>query len=579
LDKIVALKVLPADHVDESAVARFRNEMRAAGRLAHPNIVAALDAGHVGRTYYLAMDFVDGTDLAALVERAGPLPVPDACELVRQAAVGLQHAHECGLAHRDVKPPNLMLAHGGVVKVLDLGLARSLAERTETEQLTATGVVLGTADYIAPEQIDRPHTADSRADVYGLGGTLYFLLAGSPPFGAFRSWLDKLRAHAEAPVPPVRDRRPEVPPELAALLARMLAKAPADRPATPGAVADALRPFTPGARPADLLTRVAPRPVPRPAPSGHADRPQRRWAIARYAAVALAGAAAALLAASPFLKPRAPAPDRDPSNAPSPVPAAGGMEPGEPDCVRLTYGPHGPPRPDHRVLPGEEVNLEYVVGGVGKDRKGEVALAVSGELLDKKEKKWVELAPTPIQGLLRGSTFPGQFSCTLAPNQEPGEYRARVRVFDKVTGRSVNFEQPVYVLRTEFGVVRLRLTHDKDGAWPAGANLTVGQQFFVCGRVVNPARDGTRVHFVFKISVYDRDGKETTPTPIPPETINSEVKEGSTLDFSKPLRTIMAGEAVIVVEAEDQISKKSVRYELPVMIHPPRSVPAPGQDR
>src|SRR5262249_12580237 len=166
LDKVVALKVLPADRVDEAAVARFRNEMRAAGRLGHPNIVAAHDAGRVGGTYYLAMDFVDGADLAALVERLGPLPVPDACELVRQAAVGLQHACECDLAHRDVKPSNLMLARGGVVKVLDLGLARSLADLPGADRLTGTGVLLGTADYIAPEQIDRDHTAHPPADRY-----------------------------------------------------------------------------------------------------------------------------------------------------------------------------------------------------------------------------------------------------------------------------------------------------------------------------------------------------------------------------------------------------------------------------
>jgi serine/threonine protein kinase len=195
LDKVVALKVLSADRVDEAAVARFRNEMKAAGRLGHPNIVTALDAGRVGGSYYLAMDYVDGADLSALVERLGPLPVPDACELIRQAAVGLQHACECGLAHRDVKPSNLMLARGGVVKVLDLGLARPLSDLPAPERLTATGVLLGTADYLAPEQIDRAHTADARADVYGLGGALYFLLTGSPPFGDRPSWLEKLRAH------------------------------------------------------------------------------------------------------------------------------------------------------------------------------------------------------------------------------------------------------------------------------------------------------------------------------------------------------------------------------------------------
>src|SRR5439155_12466897 len=117
-----------------------RNEMKAAGRLDHPNIVAARDAGRVGGTYYLAMDFVDGADLSALVGRLGPLPVADACELIRQAAVGLQHAHEAGVLHRDIKPSNLMLTRGGVVKVLDLGLARSAVDRPAAERLTTSGV-------------------------------------------------------------------------------------------------------------------------------------------------------------------------------------------------------------------------------------------------------------------------------------------------------------------------------------------------------------------------------------------------------------------------------------------------------
>jgi hypothetical protein len=478
------------------------------------------------------------------------------------------------LAHRDVKPPNLMLAREGVVKVLDLGLARSLAELPDPERLTATGVVLGTADYISPEQIDRPQAADTRSDVYGLGGTLYFLLTGTPPFGEYRSWLAKLRAHVEAAVPSVRDQRPEVPPALAAILERMLAKMPEERPATPGEVAEILQPFTAGAKLTDLFARVARGSTPRPASSTPAARLGLRRGVTRYAIAALAGAVVTLLAALPFLGPRARKldPSSDLSSGTPPLKAMENEESVEPEGVRLTYGPHGPLRPDHRVLPDEEINLEYVMRGVAKDQKGEVDLAVTGELRDRNDKKWAELAPTPIKGLLRGSTFPGQFSCELSANQPPGEYRTRTRVVDKVTGRSVNFEHPVYVLRSEFGLVRLRLTQDKDGAWPAGANLTVGQQFFVRGRVVNPTYTGERINIVVKISAHDHDGKETTPAAIPPLTLNQEIKKGSKLDFSTPLRTIMAGGAVIVVEAADLISMKSTRYELPVMIHPPRSI-------
>jgi hypothetical protein len=142
----------------------------------------------------------------------------------------------------------------------------------------------------------------------------------------------------------------------------------------------------------------------------------------------------------------------------------------------------------------------------------------------------------------------------------------------------VNFEHPVYVLRSEFGVVRLRLTLDKDGVWPAGVNLTVGQQFFVQGRLVNPTRDGDRINVAVAISARNRDGQESTPAPIPPIRLDEEVKEGSKLDFTTPLRTIMTGEAVIVVEVQDHVGKKTAKYELPVVIHPPRSVSASAKE-
>ncbi len=248
LDKVVALKVLPAGRLDEAAVLRFRTEMKAAGRLDHPHIVAAHDAGRAGDIHYLVTELVDGLDLAQLVGRRGPLAVADGCELARQAALGLAHVHGRGLVHRDVKPSNLMLSRGGVVKVLDLGLARMAAPAPGVEALTATGFLLGTADYIAPEQIERPQSAGDRADVYGLGATLYFLLAGEPPFGADRerSWLDKLRAHQFEPVPPLGQSRSDVPAGLATLIESMLAKNPADRPAA-AAVAGELKPFASGA--------------------------------------------------------------------------------------------------------------------------------------------------------------------------------------------------------------------------------------------------------------------------------------------------------------------------------------------
>jgi tRNA A-37 threonylcarbamoyl transferase component Bud32 len=248
LGKVVALKVLPADQMDEVRVARFKNEIRAIGRLDHPNIVAAHDAGELGGVHFLVMDFVEGLDLARALERHGRLSVADACEVVRQAALGLQHAFARGLVHRDIKPSNLMLARDGRALVLDLGLARSVAD-TSADTLTARGVLLGTADYLAPEQWEHAHAADTRADIYGLGCTLYHLLAGRPPFAGerYQSVLQKMRAHLETPPVPIGRFCPEVPAGLAVVLDRMLAKDSADRFQSPAEVAEALRPFTPGA--------------------------------------------------------------------------------------------------------------------------------------------------------------------------------------------------------------------------------------------------------------------------------------------------------------------------------------------
>jgi hypothetical protein len=278
LGKVVALKVLPAELMNEVTIARFRNEMRAVGKLEHPNIVGAHDGGQLDGTHFLVMEFIDGSDLARLVHRHGSLRLPDACELTRQAAVGLQHAYEHGLVHRDIKPSNLMLARNGLAKVLDLGLARSLGDAPSVDRLTGTGQILGTADYIAPEQCEAAHTADIRADIYSLGCTLYHLLAGTPPFGgaAYSSWLQKMKAHLDTPVPPIRQWRPEVPAKLVGVLDRMLAKNPADRFATPAEVAAAVQPFAAGSDLARLVqpgagptqqAQLAPQPGPGPAPA------------------------------------------------------------------------------------------------------------------------------------------------------------------------------------------------------------------------------------------------------------------------------------------------------------------------
>jgi tRNA A-37 threonylcarbamoyl transferase component Bud32 len=257
MQRAVALKVIRSAYTAQAgAVERFRREARVAARLSHPNIVAAFDAEHVGDMHFLVMEYVEGTTLARLVKERGPLPVREACEYVRQAALGLQHAHERGLVHRDVKPGNLMLTPDGTVKVVDFGLA-ALAPEGGAGGLTETDALMGTPDYMAPEQAEDARTADIRADVYSLGCTLYYLLTGRIPYPA-PTLVQKILAHREQALPSLRQTRPEVPRELAGVMARMLAKKPADRYQTPAEVAAALTPFAqpPAAQPPRQRRRV-----------------------------------------------------------------------------------------------------------------------------------------------------------------------------------------------------------------------------------------------------------------------------------------------------------------------------------
>ncbi|MFN0196287.1 MAG: serine/threonine protein kinase, partial [Planctomycetaceae bacterium] len=185
LEKVVAIKLLKADlSKDPSAVARFQREMKAVGRLDHPNIVRATDAGTADGHMFLVMEYVDGVDLRALVDLGGPLAVADACELIRQSAVGLFHAHEHGLVHRDIKPNNIRLSRQGCAKILDLGLARVTWDEGAggEPQLTQTSQICGTYDYMPPEQWESTHRVDHRCDIYSLGCTFYFLLTGHAPF-------------------------------------------------------------------------------------------------------------------------------------------------------------------------------------------------------------------------------------------------------------------------------------------------------------------------------------------------------------------------------------------------------------
>ena len=240
------LKVIGRHVIERPGVLeRFQNEIRAVAKLRHPNIVAAYTAFRLDGGLVFAMEYVEGLDLAKLVKTKGPLSIPHAAYFAHQAALGLQHAHERGMVHRDIKPHNLMLTHDGkarVIKVLDFGLAKATREGKVDGGLTTEGQALGTPDYIAPEQIMDAASADIRADLYSLGGTLYYLLTGRPPFRA-NSLYDMYQAHISRDAEPLNLVRPEVPSELAALVAKLLAKETKRRFQTPGEAAEALIPF------------------------------------------------------------------------------------------------------------------------------------------------------------------------------------------------------------------------------------------------------------------------------------------------------------------------------------------------
>jgi hypothetical protein len=253
--RLVALKVIKHAYTsDPAAVERFRREVRAVAQLQHPNIVTAHDADRAGDTHFLVVEYVAGIGLDRLLRERGPLPVADACGYLQQAALALVHAHQHGIVHRDLKPENLMLTADGTVKVLDFGLAALTVERGP-DGLTSQNVLMGTPDYMAPEQAEDARSADTRADVYSLGCTLYHLLTGQVPFPAATGML-RVLAHREKPLPSIRAARPDVPAQLAAVLERMLAKRPADRYQTPAEAAAALAPFAAPA-PATAISAVA----------------------------------------------------------------------------------------------------------------------------------------------------------------------------------------------------------------------------------------------------------------------------------------------------------------------------------
>jgi serine/threonine protein kinase len=237
----VAIKVLPRNRVNDSSyLERFRLEARAVAKLDDPNIVRAYDIDNEGDVHYIVMEYVDGQDLHQRVATQGPMDYDTAADFVAQVANGLQHAHEMGLVHRDIKPANCLVDKHNVVKLLDLGLAKL----TEDDQASLTMAneenVLGTADYLAPEQALNSHQADNRSDIYSLGCTLYFLLTGSPPFPE-GSISERLLKHQTARPASIFNTRPDAPPSLVEICETMMAKKPDDRFQSAGEVSANLK--------------------------------------------------------------------------------------------------------------------------------------------------------------------------------------------------------------------------------------------------------------------------------------------------------------------------------------------------
>ena len=364
------LKVVGAHLVrKKNVLERFLREIRAAAQLRHPNIVAAHAASRLGEGLVFSMEYVEGYDLARLVESKGPLDVALACNFIHQAAMGLQHAHGRGMVHRDVKPSNLMVTREGkrpVLKILDFGLAKVTSEAEVDGGLTREGQMLGTPHYVAPEQTTDAQKADIRADVYSLGCTLYCLLAGRPPFDA-GSLYELLQAHHSKDPRPLSEIRPDVPPALAAVVAKMMAKAPDARHQTPGEVAADLAPFfKPTARSSagvDAATTTPADPGPpdstNPGPASDDPSPgseRRRWRVAAAVAASLLAvlAPAAWLATRPPPQASASLPAPQDPTADAAKPSAEEDDEGEPGAEpdRARGGPFAKKGPGAR--PGNE---------------------------------------------------------------------------------------------------------------------------------------------------------------------------------------------------------------------------------
>jgi serine/threonine-protein kinase len=402
LGRVVALKIIRKERLaNPDAVRRFHREIQAAAQLRHRNVVLAYDADQAGDTHFFAMEYVEGTDLARLVKENGPLPVDKACDYIRQAALGLQHAFENGLVHRDIKPANLLLtARGETIKVLDMGLARVTSDGEETAtRLTMIGSIMGTPDYIAPEQAMNSHEVDIRADLYSLGCTLYYLVTGQVPF-PIEGIAAKLLAHQLEEPTPVDRVRPGVYSDVVQIVRKLMAKKPTDRFQTPAELAQALEaraapsssaaampaapvveetmgvrpnmPSGPGDTFADLAHTRVPAKAKMPAPTSPPS-PKRRWLLA-----GAGGSGLLLLVALLVFRPfggASPGPASRPGNAKQPAEKA--KETKAPLIAEPALLDNFPPFSPEGIPAGVLRDPNFYVQGeyIGKTEKGDTLAA------------------------------------------------------------------------------------------------------------------------------------------------------------------------------------------------------------